>query len=361
MLGRCQIIGVYSCQATLNIHPGSEDRVGVLDPKIHRANPALILPSLHPIKRGTLVCLRLSENGHRVSKFKSFCLRSIAILALVAILDCFAQAQNQINVGVAGPAINLIYAYVAQDAGLWKKYGLDSRVTTFEAGSTLAQVARTGEIKFAINSGISTVASRAQGADTIIVAAPVNKLPYSLVTTKAITKWADLRGKKVGISRFGSGTDTAIRLLCRKFGLDPSKDIIIFQGGTQPSRLQGLLAGILDATLVSPPLDFVAKKQGLNILTNAAELDIFYPPLVIESTDRFNRENPHSVKNFLKGFIEGMRYIATHKDETKKTITRYLTKSHRGRKGRCPFALLVSRTNSAWKGQARHSKTSHSP
>ena len=62
-------------------------------------------------------------------------------------------------------------------------------------------------------------------------------------------------------------------------------------------------------------------------MTNIAELDIFYPQLVIESADRFNRENPHIVKNFLRGFIEGLRYIATHKDETKKTITRYLKTS----------------------------------
>ena len=198
----------------------------------------------------------------------------------------------------------------------------------FESGSTLAQVARTGKIKFAINSGPATVASRAQGADTIIVAAAVNKLPYVMVTSKAITRWADLRGKKVGISRFGSGTDTAIRLLCRKFGLDPAKDIVIFQGGTQPSRLQAVSSGILDATLVSPPVDLVAKRQGLNILTNVAELDIPYPQLVIESTDGFNRENPKIVKKgFLKGFIEAMRYSATHGDETKKIITRYLKTS----------------------------------
>jgi ABC-type nitrate/sulfonate/bicarbonate transport system substrate-binding protein len=260
-------------------------------------------------------------------KFKSICLRSVAILTLLAIFDSFAQAKNEINVGVAGPAINLIYTYIAQDAGLWKKYGLDTRVMMFESGSTLAQVARTGEIKFAINSGPATVASRAQGADTIIVAAAVNKLPYVMVTSKAITRWADLRGKKVGISRFGSGTDTAISLLCRKFGLDPAKDIVIFQGGTQPSRLQAVSAGVLDATLVSPGLDLVAKKQGLNILTNVAELDILYPQLVIESTDRFNRENPQIVKGFLKGFIEAMRYSATHKDETKKAITRYLKTS----------------------------------
>ncbi len=262
-----------------------------------------------------------------MNKLKYFYRRALAALSLVALFTSVGLAENQINVGVAGPAVNLIYAYLAQDTGLWKKNGLDTRVITFESGATLAQVARSGEIKFVINSGPATVASRGQGADTVIIAAAVNKLPYSVVTTKSITKWADLKGKKVGVSRFGSGTDTAIRLLSRKFGLDASKDMIILQGGTQQSRLQGLWAGVIDATLVSPPLDFMAKKQGLNILTNAAELAIPYPQLVIETTDRFNREQPQKVRSLLKGFIEGLRFAATHKDETKNTITRYLKTS----------------------------------
>jgi NitT/TauT family transport system substrate-binding protein len=161
----------------------------------------------------------------------------------------------------------------------------------------------------------------------VIVAAVVNTLPYSLVATKGITKWADLKGKKIGISRIGSGTDTAIRLVCKKFGLDPTRDIIILQGGTQPSRLQALSVGALDATLVSPPLDLTAKKQGFSVLVNVAELGIPYPQLVIETSDRFNRENPQTVKSFLKGFIEGVHYVATHKDETKKIITKYLKAS----------------------------------
>ena len=231
------------------------------------------------------------------------------------------------NIGVAGPAINLIYAYLAQDVGLWKKHGLDGRVVLFEAGSTLAQVARAGEIKFAINSGPATIASRTQGADSVIVAASVNTLPYSLVTAKGITKWADLKGKRIGISRFGSGTDTAIRLVCKRFGLDAAKDLVILQGGTQPSRLQALAAGSLDGTLVSPPLDLTAKKQGFNILVNLAELGIPYPQLIIETTDRFNREHPEIVKKFLKGFLEGVRYAATNKSETQKTITKYLKTS----------------------------------
>jgi ABC-type nitrate/sulfonate/bicarbonate transport system substrate-binding protein len=88
--------------------------------------------------------------------------------------------------------------------------------------------------------------------------------------------------------------------------------------------LQALSAGALDATLVSPPLDLTAKKQGLSLLLNVAELGIPYPQLVIETSDRFNRENPKIVKSFLKGFIEGVHYVATHKEETKKIITKYL-------------------------------------
>ena len=247
-----------------------------------------------------------------------------AVALLLTAQPVWAQGDKSFFTGVAGPAISLTYAFVAQDAGMWKKHGLDTKVIVFEAGSTLAQVARSGDVKFAINSGPTTIAARTQGADSVIIAAAVNTLPYSLVTAKGITKWSDLKGKKVAISRFGSGTDTAIRLVCKRFGLDPAKDLVILQGGTQPSRLQALAAGAIDATLVSPPLDLTAKKQGYPILVNIADLGIPYPQLVIETTDRFNRENPVAVKNFLKGFIEGVHYVATHKEETKRIITKYL-------------------------------------
>jgi len=262
-----------------------------------------------------------------VKKHQRLAFPILAMLALFLAYPNAVRAQKPVTVGVAGPAVNLIYAYVTQDAGLWKKNGLDARVVLFESGSTLAQVARSGDIQFAINSGPTTIAARTQGADSIIIAVAVNTLPYSLVTTKGITKWEQLKGKKVGISRFGSGTDTAIRLVCKRFGLDPTKDIMILQGGTQPSRLQALSAGALDATLVSPPLDLTAKKQGLSILVNIADLGIPYPQLVIETSERFNRENPLAVKNFLKGFIEGLYYVAAHKDETKRIITKYLKTS----------------------------------
>ena len=100
--------------------------------------------------------------------------RSLVLLSLALAHPSPAHANGPVMAGVAGPGVNLIYAYLAQDAGMWKKHGLDVRVVLFESGSTLAQVARTGEVKFAINSGPGTIAARTQGADAVIVAAVVN-------------------------------------------------------------------------------------------------------------------------------------------------------------------------------------------
>lgn len=244
--------------------------------------------------------------------------------ALFLSLSFSARGQDNVLVGVSGPAINMIYSFVARDAGLFQKYGIDPRVVVFDAGSLLAQAALSGDVKISVSSGPATIAARTQGADTIIVAACVNTLPYSIVAAKGITQWAQLKGKKIAISRLGSGTDTAVRLVLKKFGLDPAKDVTILQLGTQPSRFQALAAGAIDATIISPPLDIAAKKQGYQILVDIAELGIPYPQQAIGTTDRFVRENPQTVRSFLKGFIEGVRYAAAHKDETKKIITKYL-------------------------------------
>jgi NitT/TauT family transport system substrate-binding protein len=251
-------------------------------------------------------------------------LRALPFLALVFVGPVSVHSADPMIVGVAGPAINMVYAFVARDSGLLQKHGLDARIVVFDAGSILAQAALSGEVKISVSSGPATIASRSQGADTIIVGACVNTLPYSIVGAKGITKWEQLKGKKIAISRFGSGTDTAVRLVLKKFGLDPVKDVMIVQLGTQPSRVQALSAGVIDATIISPPLDITAKKQGFHILVNIAELGIPYPQQIIETTDRFIREDPRTVKNFLKGFIEGVRYAGTHKEETKKVMTKYL-------------------------------------
>jgi NitT/TauT family transport system substrate-binding protein len=227
-------------------------------------------------------------------------------------------------VGIGGLAGNLIHPFVSKDAGLFQKYGLDVRLVLFQGGSLLGQAAMSGEVKISVAAGTATIASRSQGADSIIVAGYMNTLDYSLVAAKGISHWQQLKGKRIAISRFGSSTDTAVRLVLEKLGMNPAKDVVIVQIGSQPTRFQALIAGSVDATIIAPPFDVTAKRQGYPILVSMFEQGIPYPHGVIETTDRFVRENPALVKNFLKGFIAGIHYGFTNKEGTKKVMTKYL-------------------------------------
>jgi len=249
-----------------------------------------------------------------------------ALLLSIAVLPAPASAQKDspIMVGVAGMSAALIHPFIAKDSGMFHKYGVDARLVLFEGGSLLAQASMAGEIKMSVTSGPVTIASRSAGADTIAVAGYINTLPYNLVTSKTITTLEQLKGKKIAISRFGSNTDTAVRLLLEKVGLNPTKDVTIIQVGAQPTRFQALVAGTIDATIIAPPFDITAKKQGYNVLVNLAEQSLAYPQQVIETTDRFIKENPQAVKNYLKGFIGGIHYALTNKEGAKKIMAKYL-------------------------------------
>lgn len=253
--------------------------------------------------------------------------RIIPFFAIILGFPISLLAVDQPIVGIAGPAINMIYSFVARDAGLFKKHGIEPKLVVFDSGSVLAQAAMSGDAKMSVTSGPVTIASRTQGADAIMIASCVNTPPYSIVAAKGITRWDQLKGKRIAMSRFGSGTDTSLRLVLRKFGIDASKDVIVLQLGTQPSRYQALLAGNIEATIISPPLDLMAKKDGFNILVNIPDLGIPYPQQTVETTDRLIREHPQMVKNFLKGLIEGVHFAAKNKDHTKKAILKYLKTS----------------------------------
>jgi len=248
------------------------------------------------------------------------------VLLLVIFFPLRLQAQETTTtvVGIGGLSGNLIHSFIARDTGLFQKYGVDARLVVFQGGSLLAQALIAGEVKFSINAGTVTIASRSAGADTIYVASYMNTLPYKLVAAKGITRMEQLKGKRIAISRFGSSTDTAVRLVLEKFGLNPAKDVTIVQVGAQPSRFQALVAGSIESTIIAPPFDITAGKQGFNILTNLAELGIPYPQVGVEITDRLARENPQLVKNFLKGLIAGIHYGFTNKEGTKKIIAKYL-------------------------------------
>jgi NitT/TauT family transport system substrate-binding protein len=163
-----------------------------------------------------------------------------------------ANAADKLRIGYGAPSVAMSVLWITKEGKLFEKNGLDVEVLYLE--SALVQRALiAGNITFGEMTGSLMSPPRLQGADLVMIAGFLNHLLYRLVARPEIKTPADLRGKRVGVSRFGAGADRATRLLLSKLGLNPEKDLTLIQVGGAPTRLAALAANTIDATIVEPP------------------------------------------------------------------------------------------------------------
>lgn len=158
--------------------------------------------------------------------------------------------------------------WLAGDTGIFKKNGLNVDQQYIESSTGLAALL-SGQSQF-YEGGSETASAFAQGADieAIIILSPV--YPWVLEVTSDIKTAADLKGKKVGVSRFGSASDVGTRLAIKKLGLDPEKDVDIVQVGSESARIAGLQSGAIQAGVAQPPANFIVEAKGLHPILDLA-------------------------------------------------------------------------------------------
>jgi NitT/TauT family transport system substrate-binding protein len=253
----------------------------------------------------------------------------IAAIALVLIGLATGNAHSQESIRVAyssTDALNSLWT-IAADAGLFKKHGLDAEVvyigsTTVAVSAIVAQDVQIGN---AAGSGVANAAVR--GADTVSVACFINTLPYELVVLDNIKSAEDLKGKSIGISRFGSVSDVAARELLKGLGLKPMEDVKILQVGGASERAAGFSRKII-AGFPSPPGNVHLIPGGLphRILANMADSEKPYPlPFICAvTTKRYLARNRPVIKRAVMALIETGHFFKTNKDATQKLIAKYL-------------------------------------
>jgi NitT/TauT family transport system substrate-binding protein len=253
----------------------------------------------------------------------------IAAIALVLIGLATGNAHSQESIRVAyssTDALNSLWT-IAADAGFYKKHGLDAEVvyigsTTVAVSAIVAQDVQIGN---AAGSGVANAAVR--GADTVSVACFINTLPYELVVLDNIKSAEDLKGKSIGISRFGSVSDVAARELLKGLGLKPMEDVKILQVGGASERAAGFSRKII-AGFPSPPGNVHLIPGGLphRILANMADSEKPYPlPFICAvTTKRYLARNRPVIKRAVMALIETGHFFKTNKDATQKLIAKYL-------------------------------------
>lgn len=238
-----------------------------------------------------------------------------------------AESQEKIRLSYSSTdTINQVWT-IAQEAGFYKKHGLD--VDLVYIGSTTigiaAIVAQDVQVGNAAGSGVANAAVR--GADTVSAGCVINVLAYELVVLDSIKSPEDLKGKSIGISRFGSASDVAARELLKGLGLRPMEDVKILQIGGASERAAGFSRGVI-AGFPSPPGNVHLIPGGLphRILADMADFPKPYPlPFICAVTTKsFLAKKRDTVKRVLMSLIEASHYFKTNREGTQKIVSKYL-------------------------------------
>ena len=221
--------------------------------------------------------------------------------------------------GTAGYQLPL---WVNKEFGFSKKYGVDLEIILIQAGSPNIQALVGGSLQLTQTAASSAVIGASQGAPVVIVATLENKLPMLLISRPEIKEPQQLRGKVIGINRFGGSNDAAVLMAMKAWKIDP-KEISMLQTGGTSARMAALISKKVDATVQSYPEIYQARKLGMNLLADIGDFG-FYTNTSNIVTRSYLQQNRAGIKGFIKGQIEGIHYVKTNKEGSLKVLRKYL-------------------------------------
>ena len=245
---------------------------------------------------------------------------SIFFVQLVVTSPSWAQSKVRLNWGAISGVMSPIW--VAQEEGLFKKHGLDIELIHIASTSKAIQSMVSGEIQFTTADALNSIQAVAAGADVVMVCEGVNRFVFSIMARSDLKRVADLKGKKIGITRLGSSTHTAVLYVVNKAGLG-ANDYTLLQLGEVPNILTTLLAGQIEAGALSPPTNSRAKKAGLQELVNLGVDGPEYPSTVIASTRAYVKGNPDTTRRMVRALGEGLHVFKSNRQIGIRAIQKY--------------------------------------
>jgi len=250
-------------------------------------------------------------------------LKIIAASWLISAVAAPAPAQTK-RIAVAYSAISATQSsfYLAKDANIFDKHGLFVDQVYVAGGSRVSQAVIAGEFTVALAGGNIVFADLA-GADIVTFGGVVNVPSFYLYVQPAIKTQEDLRGKTLGITRYGASTDFTLRFLLKKWGLEPDRDVKVIQMGGQPEILAGMQANVIHGGVLSSPGDFKAKKTGYFMLANFAKVGLDYPTTSLVSTRSTIKKDRETVKRFLMAYAEAVDRLFRDRELAMKVIGKW--------------------------------------
>lgn len=234
-----------------------------------------------------------------------------------------ASAPTQMRLLYPSFAGSWATAWIAKEAGYFLNEGLDVELIRV-GGSSRMVAAMLGGCAPIIQAGaIAAITAGVAGSDVVIIGATGSVSPFRLLARPEIKSPADLKGKKAGITTFGSTSDQVVRIALKHFNLDASKDVAILTFGAQPEAFAALSNGIVQVAALSYPLYARAQQLGMRELIKFADLGVEDINGTVITTRSFLAQNRDTALRFMRAFSRGMHRYRTDKEYSKKVLGKY--------------------------------------
>lgn len=250
---------------------------------------------------------------------------ALSVIAAVLLLPGSLQAQSlkKVPFPFSPIGLNCLPWFVAKDARLFEKHGIDFDPVFIGASSALFNAMLSGAADVAGSGGPAVISNILKGGDIIHITAMVPRFTQSIMVKSDIKKPEDMTGKKIGVSRLGTVTHFALQTLIDGHGI---KNVTILQMGGQPEAFAGLSRGSVDGAVFSPPYNFQLKKQGYHELASPSDLAKLTPFITngIVARRSVAEKDKDTVIKVIKGTAEAIKIIQTDKEYTKKVMNKWM-------------------------------------
>jgi ABC-type nitrate/sulfonate/bicarbonate transport system substrate-binding protein len=270
----------------------------------------------------------------RIGSFVDRATRVFLILLIQLLVASFAHAQTKekVRVALGSISVNTSVIPVGHQYGLYAKYGVDLEPIYMGGGMNSLAAVTSNSVQFLSAGSTATISARLGGMDITMLSVQSSKLEYSIFAAPEIKTPQDLKGKIVTGTRPGASADSALRLILRKWGLEPGKDVIFISvGESQQGRMNALQRGSVAATALTPPFSGVARQLGFRELIDMRKSDIEYAGSSIAGMVGYIKSHPQLVENFLKGYIESLHFFRSQKEKTVAGIMKFMKLNDRSK------------------------------
>jgi len=256
---------------------------------------------------------------------KTFMACAVAFLLTCLVFSSDAPAQMEklrlVYSAIAGSQASF---WIPHEAGIFRKHGLDVELLYVGGGGRAAQVVQSGEVPIGTFTGGAVVNANLAGGDLVVIASSLNVFTFAVMAKPEIRKVEDLKGKKIGISRFGSATDFGLRFAESQWPLKRQRDFAVIQVGGVTDILAALKTGALDAGVINAELSILARRDGFREVADISKMGLSFPTSSIVTTRSYIKRAENTVRKFVRAYVAGVHYAKTQRAFSVQVMSKYM-------------------------------------